>query len=97
MNTSPFGELYVFTEFLNQLSFHKRFTVCFEKLRKVRQSSPSQNIVLQAGMIFASGERLFEIYYAAVAGSGADSTIWLSTIRAPGYYEISEWHCCTVR
>lgn len=32
-------------------------------------------------------------YYAAVAGTGADSAIWRPTIGIPGYYEISEWHC----
>jgi hypothetical protein len=58
---TPFGGLYVFTEFLHQIGFHKRFTACFEKLRKVRQSSPSQNVALLAGMIVTGGERLYDI------------------------------------
>jgi len=61
LKATPFGGLYVFTEFLHQIGFHKRFTACFEKLRKVRQSSPSQNIALLAGMIIAGGERLYDI------------------------------------
>jgi len=61
MNATPFGGLYVFTEFMHQIGFHQRFNVCFEKLRKVRQSSPAQNIALLAGMIIAGGERLYDI------------------------------------
>lgn len=61
LKATPFGGLYVFTEFLHQIGFHKRFTACFEKLRKVRQSSPSQNVALLAGMIIAGGERLYDI------------------------------------
>ena len=61
LKATPFGGLYVFTEFLHQIGFHKRFNVCFEKLRKVRQSSPAQNIALLAGMIIAGGERLYDI------------------------------------
>ena len=65
MNATPFGGLYVFTEFLHQIGFHQRFTVCFEKLRKVRHSSPSQNMALLAGMIIAGGERLYDIGHLA--------------------------------
>jgi len=61
MNATHFGGLYVFTELLHQISFYQRFNVCFEKLRKVRQSSPAQNIALLAGMIIARGERLYDI------------------------------------
>lgn len=61
LKATPFGGLYVFTEFLHQIGFHKRFTTCFDKLRKVRQSSPSQNVALLAGMIVAGGERLYDI------------------------------------
>ncbi len=33
----------------------------FEKLRKVRQSTPSQNLALLAGLIISGGERLYDI------------------------------------
>lgn len=61
MNATPFGGLYVFAEFLHQIGFHHRFNGCFDKLRKVRHSSPSQNVALLAGMIIAGGERLYDI------------------------------------
>jgi len=61
LNATPFGGLYLFTEFLHQVGFHKRFNDCFKKLRKIRQSSPSQNVALLAGMIIAGGERLYDI------------------------------------
>jgi hypothetical protein len=41
MKATPFGGLYVFTEFLHQIGFHKRFTTCFKRLRKVRQYAQS--------------------------------------------------------
>ena len=61
LKATPFGGLYVFTEFLHQIKFHKIFDDCFKKLRKVRQSTPSQNLALLAGLIVSGGERLYDI------------------------------------
>lgn len=61
LKATPFGGLYLFTEFLHQINFHKTFNECFKKLRKVRQSSPSQNVALLSGMIIEGGERLYDI------------------------------------
>ncbi len=61
IKATPFGGLYAFTEFLNQIKFHSTFNDCFKKLRKVRQSTPSQNIALLVGMIIEGGERLYDI------------------------------------
>lgn len=60
-NASPFGGLYVLAEFLHQIDFHSIFQDCFNKLRRIRKSSPSQNIALLAGMIISGGERLYDI------------------------------------
>jgi hypothetical protein len=61
IKATPFGGLYTFIEFLNQIKFHKTFNDCFKKLRKVRKSTPSQNIALLVGMILEGGERLYDI------------------------------------
>ena len=58
---TPFGGLYVITELLAQLSFHRLFDNTFKKLRKVRQYAPSQNIALLMAMIIEGGERLSDI------------------------------------
>ena len=62
---TPFGGLYVISEFLDQLSFRRLFDDVFKKLRKVRQYEPSQNISLLMGMLIAGGERLSDIEHFA--------------------------------
>lgn len=58
---TPFGGLYVISEFLEQLAFHKLFDKTFRKLRKVRHYQPSQNVSLLMAMIVSGGERLSDI------------------------------------
>jgi hypothetical protein len=60
-NATPFGGLYVISEFLNQIKFHKLFTKAFGKIRKVRTYSPSDNIAILMAMIIEGGERLYDI------------------------------------
>jgi hypothetical protein len=60
-NATPFGGLYVFSEFLEQIDFHKLFNNTFGQLRKIRQYSPSQNMTLIMSMIIEGGERLYDI------------------------------------
>ena len=60
---TPFGGLYVFSEFLHQINFHKLFDKTFGRLRKIRQYSPSQNIALIMAMIVEGGERLYDIQH----------------------------------
>jgi hypothetical protein len=60
-NATPFGGLYVFSEFLEQIDFHKLFNNIFGLLRKIRQYSPSQNIALMMSMIIEGGELLYDI------------------------------------
>ena len=62
---TPFGGLYVISEFLDQLSFHQLFDNTFKKLRKVRTYQPSQNISLLMAMLIAGGERLSDIEHFA--------------------------------
>jgi hypothetical protein len=46
---------------MNQIKFHNTFNDCFNKLRKVGQSTHSQNIALLVGMILKGSERLYDI------------------------------------
>lgn len=62
---TPFGGLYVFNEFLAQISFHPLFEKVFKKLRKVRHFQPSQNVSLLMSMLIAGGERLSDIEHFA--------------------------------
>jgi len=62
---TPFGGLYVISEFLDQLSFHQLFDKIFKKLRKVRYYQPSQNVSLLMAMLIAGGERLSDIEHFA--------------------------------
>lgn len=62
---TPFGGLYVISEFLEQLSFHQLFDNVFKKLRKVRHYQPSQNLSLLIAMIISGGERLSDIEHFA--------------------------------
>jgi len=62
---TPFGGLYVISEFLDQLSFHQLFDNVFKKLRKVRRYEPSQNVQLLMAMLIAGGERLSDIEHFA--------------------------------
>lgn len=61
-NATPFGGLYVISEFLHQIKFHHTFDQIFGKLRKVRCYTVSQNIALLMGMLIEGGERLYDIY-----------------------------------
>ena len=58
---SPFGGLYVLSEFLNQIKFHHIFDKIFGKFRKIRNYTPADNIQLLAASIVAGGERLYDI------------------------------------
>jgi hypothetical protein len=63
--STPFGGLYVISEFLEQLGFQQLFDNVFKKLRKVRHYKPSQNVSLLMSMIVAGGERLSDIEHFA--------------------------------
>lgn len=58
---TPFGGLYVVTEFLHQIKFNTIFNQIFGKLRKVRSYSVSQSISLVMAMLIEGGERLYDI------------------------------------
>jgi hypothetical protein len=60
-NATPFGGLYIFSEFLNQIDFHKIFNSTFGRLRKICHYSPSQNKALMMSMIIEGGERFYDI------------------------------------
>lgn len=62
---TPFGGLYIISEFLDQFSFHQLFDNVFKKLRKVRRYEPSQNVSLLMAMLLAGGERLSDIEHFA--------------------------------
>ena len=62
---TPFGGIYVISEFLDQLSFHQLFDKVFRKVRKVRHYRPSQNVSLLMSMLIAGGERLSDIQHFA--------------------------------
>jgi hypothetical protein len=58
---SPFGGLYVISEFLHQIKFHKLFNTIFGTLRRHRYYQPADNINLVMASIVAGGERLYDI------------------------------------
>lgn len=58
---SPFGGLYVLSEFLNQIKFHKLFNSIFGKLRRIRFYHPADTITTLIASIIAGGERLYDI------------------------------------
>jgi hypothetical protein len=58
---SPFGGLYVLSEFLNQIKFHHIFEKIFGKFRKVRNYTPADNTQLLMASIVAGAERLYDI------------------------------------
>ena len=60
---SPFGGLYVLSEFLNQIKFHKIFESVFGKLRRIRNYHPVDNIKALIASIIAGGERLYDIQH----------------------------------
>lgn len=57
---SPFGGLYVLSEFLNQIKFHKLFNSIFGKLRRIRDYQPADSITTLVASIIAGGERLYD-------------------------------------
>jgi hypothetical protein len=59
--TSPFGGLYVVSEFLHRIQFRKLFNTIFGKLRRQRTYHPVDNINLVMASIIAGGERLYDI------------------------------------
>lgn len=58
---TPFGGLYVISEFLHQLRFSKYFEEVFGSYRKVRKYSPSDNITMLIATILSGGERLYDV------------------------------------
>ena len=58
---TPFGGLYVLSEFLNQIKFHKTFDDVFGRYRKVRKYLPSDNIQIVLASIAVGGERVYDI------------------------------------
>ncbi len=58
---SPFGGLYVISEFLHQIKFPNLFNTIFGKLRRHRYYQPVDNINLILASIVAGGERLYDI------------------------------------
>lgn len=62
---TPFGGLYVISEFLDKISFHDLFNKVFKKFRKVRYYQPSHNVSLLTAMLITGGERLSDIEHFA--------------------------------
>lgn len=60
-NATPFGGLYVISEFLHTLGFHALFQSVFGSFRKVRKFKPSDNIALLAATILSGGSRLYDL------------------------------------
>jgi hypothetical protein len=57
---SPFGGLYVLSEFMNQVKFKQMFDTVFGHYRRVRNYHPSENVAVQIASIIAGGERLYD-------------------------------------
>jgi len=57
---SPFGGLYILSEFMNQMNFKKMFHDVFGHYRRVRKYQPSENVAVQIVSIVAGGERLYD-------------------------------------
>lgn len=58
---SPFGGLYVLSEFLNKIKFHKLFNSIFGKLRRIRFYHPADSVTTLMASIVGGGERLYDI------------------------------------
>jgi len=58
---SPFGGLYVLSEFLNQIKFHKLFDSILGKLRRIRCYHPVDSVTTLVASIVAGDERLYDI------------------------------------
>jgi len=58
---SPFGGLYVVSEFLHRIQFQKLFNTAFGKLRRHRYYKPVDNVNLIMASLIAGGERLYDI------------------------------------
>lgn len=58
---SPFGGLYVISEFLSQIKFHPMFNRIFGNLRRIRRYKPSDSVSLLIALITGGGERLYDI------------------------------------
>ena len=61
ISASPFGGLYTISELLDKLQFEALFQEVFGAFRKVRKSSPVNNISLLIAIILSGGERLYDI------------------------------------
>ena len=57
---SPFGGLYVLSEFMHQVKFDQIFDDVFGHYRRVRNYHPSENVAVQIASIVAGGERLYD-------------------------------------
>jgi len=57
INATPFGGLYSISELLFQLKFDALFQDVFGSFRKVRKSSPVNNISMLVATILSGGER----------------------------------------
>ena len=60
-NATPFGGLYVISEFLHTLGFHALFQSVFGDFRRVRKFKPSDNIALLIATILSGGSRLYDL------------------------------------
>jgi len=61
INATPFGGLYVISEFLHTLGFHSIFQSVFGSFRKIRKFKPSDNISLLIATILSGGCRLYDL------------------------------------
>ncbi|MCP4569390.1 MAG: IS1380 family transposase [FCB group bacterium] len=61
INATPFGGLYVISEFLHTLGFHDIFQSVFGSFRKIRKFKPSENIALLMAAILSGGSRLYDL------------------------------------
>jgi len=60
-NATPFGGLYVISEFLQSFGFYALFQSLFGNFRKVRKYQPCHNIGLLIATILSGGNRLYDL------------------------------------
>ena len=61
INASPFGGLFIISELLHRMKFEALFQEVFGDIRKVRKTSPVNNISLLIATILSGGERLYDV------------------------------------
>ena len=61
INATPFGGLFLFSDFLHNFGFHALFDKVFGQFRRIRKYRPSDNVSLLIATILSGGERLYDV------------------------------------